>query len=269
MKKLMMAGLVVAAMSIALIAEASGSSGRTTPDFTPFTLNNPTLDPDNPNPFGPTPDNPNPTPDNPNPDNPTPDNPNPPDAPSPRPYQHQGGEFELVSLGGGVRRVDVLVCNTKSGVVYKLMGDVNDAFKNPVEIARATAVDNNYLSFSGVCPKMYTAFKVWESGGGSDVDDSPNIDAQLRASPVIAPLSDGTPAFECVRDGDAVRVKVRIPKAMSGVTYELQGSPDVAFANPVKITSGSTNEAKGLELTGTVSETSCYFFRAVVEALKE
>ena len=164
--------------------------------------------------------------------------------------------------------MDVNLCNTKSGVVYKLMGDVNDAFMNPVEIARATAVEN-FLIFSGVCPEMYTAFKVWESGGGSDVDDSPNIDAQLRASPVIAPLSDGTPAFECVRDGDAVRVKVRLPKAMSGVTYELQGSPDVAFANPVKITSGSTNEAKGLELTGTVSETSCYFFRAVVEALKE
>ena len=107
-------------------------------------------------------------------------------------------------------------------------------------------------------------------GTSSDVTDRsvvarPVLAARL-ASTEIAPLSDGTPAFEVVPEEDGVRVTVRLPKALPGILYRLLGSADVTFANSVEIARGSTEGSDGLELSGIDPAGTCRFFKVTTEA---
>ena len=107
-------------------------------------------------------------------------------------------------------------------------------------------------------------------GTSSDATDRsvvarPVLAARL-ASTEIAPLSDGTPAFEVVPEEDGVRVTVRLPKALPGILYRLLGSADVTFANSVEIARGSTMGADGLELSGIDPAGTCRFFKVATEA---
>lgn len=115
----------------------------------------------------------------------------------------------------------------------------------------------------------YKMAKGWE-----DFDIQPAADSSKTANRTVvarptlaarlasaAPGAVGDkPAFEVVREEGAVRVTVRLPKALPGVLYRLVGSADLTFANPREVVRGTAVGTGGLELSGTVPDgAECYF----------
>ena len=182
------------------------------------------------------------------------------------------------ALEGGDIRVTVSIPNTMPRFVYKLMAADNEAFANPVEIVRGSAEGMGVLKLSGMLPDgTYLFFKVQASLNGVDMSEGSSgvTNERVVARPVLAarlesteigPLSDGTPAFEFVRERESVRVTVRLPKALPGILYRLFGSADVTFANYEEIARGSMEGMGGFELSGVDPDGKCRFFRVSTEA---